>query len=176
MKNVIILPGFSSKNQELLDTYVPYFKDKGYKVNAIKWPHWKSGNKSDFVKEEQVERIVCLLDNIDRPITFFAKSVGTIILSEVLKVIDKIKIQKIVLAGLPLGDGSSNLIDVYKSLNDLNPSKIIIIQAKNDPYSPFKAVKKFIREDIGNNDIKVLEIDRNDHIYPIESVEEYFNV
>lgn len=180
MKNVIIIPGFSEKNKAQVDEFSDYFEEKGFKTVKVYWPHWESGDSSKFDKHTEVIRIKNLIEDVkDGEIAIVAKSVGTLIASEVLRTIDKRRIRRVVLIGFPLqwnDERSSEELQYYESLNDVDPEIITIIQAKNDPYCSYAKVERFVREIMKNKKIELIEINRDDHEYPVGSVKEYLRI
>jgi predicted alpha/beta hydrolase family esterase len=180
MKNVIIIPGFSEKNKEQVDSYAAYVEEKGYKTVKVYWPHWESGDSSKFDKHAEVLRIKNIINDVkDGEIVIVAKSVGTLIASEILKTIDKRIVRRVVLVGLPLqwnDERSSEEYQYYEALNELDPAIVTIIQAKNDPYCSYVKVERFVREIMKNKKIEIVGINRDDHEYPVESVKDYLRI
>ena len=171
MRNLLIIPGNSSSNQKLLDTYSDYFQDKDFKIHTVPWQHWRD-DKKNFVDDSEVDRIVELINSTEGDFQVIAKSIGTIIFSKVLGMIDKKRIKKIFFLGLPIGKYVEKSLKSYSVLNDCENISITVIQAKNDPYYTFEQTENFIRNLLKNEKIKLEKIDRGDHDYPIEDVEE----
>lgn len=169
MTNLLILPGNSPKNKKLLDTYSEYFEDKDLNIISLPWKHW-SDNTKDFVDDSEVERIIETIKSNAGDFHIIAKSVGTILFSKALNQFDHSIIRSITFLGLPIS-GRTNKFKIYCNvLNELHDIPITFIQARNDPYATFDEVTTFTREILHNNEIKLKEIDRDDHVYPIEDV------
>src|SRR3989304_7679210 len=97
---VVILPAYSLKNKDWaeqikaeLETHVP--------TRVIYWPHWETGKSEAGWIESQANKILDLVS--EEKIDLLAKSVGTLVAMEMLK-IKPDKIGKILLCGIPLND------------------------------------------------------------------------
>jgi len=171
--NLLLLPGNSSRNQELLDTYSEHFKDKGFNIITVPWRHW-SDDSMDNVDETEIERIIEIINKTSGDFYVIAKSVGTVLFSKVLSKIDKSRIKRVTYLGLPISGKIEKYKMYYNVLNGLNDTPITFIQAKNDPYASFEEVVDFTKNVLKNVKIELNEINRSDHDYPIEDVKEYF--
>jgi predicted alpha/beta hydrolase family esterase len=169
MTNLLILPGNSTRNQELLDSYAEHFKDKDFNIITVPWKHWSDENK-DYTDETEVERIVQIIKSTPGDFYIIAKSVGTVLFSKALDHIDHSIIRSITYLGLPIAGKIEKYKKYYNALNELNDCPITFIQAKNDPYASFDEVVDFTKNELNNYQIELIAIDRSDHDYPIEDV------
>lgn len=165
--NLILLPGFSTHNINLVESYTNYYKDKGFEVDALEWPHWDIGNNSDFIIDEQVKKVIGIIEKKEDKVNIISKSIGTIVAGVLLGQLDAEKLQKIVMMGLPLRKNKNRNLQVYTSLKKLQSNDILIIQNKNDKIARYDEVAAFIHKEI-NSAINVISNSRNDHSYPIK--------
>jgi pimeloyl-ACP methyl ester carboxylesterase len=154
----IILPGFSVTN-----------KDWAYEVqtklgaDAVvhEWKHWKTGDDSDFVDEEEIAQILEKIDN--QKVNILAKSIGTFI---AVRLLERKLIEKLILCGIPLGFLKKNSLhlEAYQSLADFPASKVICFQNAQDTAGTYQEIEKFIHEI--NPSITIVSKPRSDHHYP----------
>ncbi|MBN2015559.1 hypothetical protein JW766_01890 [Candidatus Dojkabacteria bacterium] len=167
MQPLVILPGNSARNQELLDTYEKYYQDK-YDVITVPWGHWK--NDSVINIHEEIERIAGMFEGPKKDITVVAKSVGTVIFSYALNNIDLKKLKKVIFLGVPLGDSDlQEFSEKYKNLRNLNDIKLFVVQEKEDPYGSFDKIKILFEKYIKSN-AEVLPVEGDSHSYLVEEV------
>jgi len=157
----IILPGYSPHNKQWADEV----KDKlklDHKIIVHEWEHWKGGSMS--VKREK-ESILREIQN--QKVNIIAKSVGTRIAMHLIPII-KNQLNKLILCGIPTKFENEETRELYKNgLLQFSSENVLIVQNKNDPFSPSKIIKENIKQ--MNSKINILEKDRKDHNYP------YFN-
>lgn len=154
----LILPGFSLKNKEWADGIASKITDS----QVIYWKHWETGNNSDFVPEQEIEKIEAII--ADQKVNIIAKSIGTYVAVKLLNISSR-SIFKLILCGIPLNDLTQSDKDEYNVLGtDISSDNLLCIMNSSDPHGTAENAKEFLR-DI-NPDIEILVNDRDDHEYP----------
>lgn len=157
-----ILPGFSPKNKDWAYQTKESLVSK-FPTEVIDWKHWK--DEGEFDLQYETKEVIHKIGNEE--VNIISKSIGTWVLVHIL---NNIKVNKVILCGLPLNDLSNQEEkDKYKILGNLDPEKILCIQNENDNHGSFADVEKFIHTI--NPKIKVISKPRDDHDYPY--VEEF---
>lgn len=84
------------------------------------------------------------------------------------------KPKKIVLLGTPIINASrQECLEFANKINQISKiTKVMFIQASDDPYGSFKLLIEKIGKYLYNN-IGKIEIKRQDHVYPYSSVSEF---
>jgi len=155
----IILPGYSLHNKEWAEEAVKNLtintKDE---IFIHEWRHWSK--KAGLSIKYEVGKIV---EEIGKDkVNIIAKSVGTMVTMHILQRIGD-RIEKIILCGIPSVSTEREKL-FASSLLAFPSEKIICFQNKNDPFTSYKEVRKFM---LGiNPKIKVFEKPRSDHHYP----------
>lgn len=154
----IILPGYSPKNRDWAVKVKKNLKKNGGIV-VHEWRHWKSGS---FYLPHEVK---VLTDSIrDEKVNLLCKSVGTRVAMELISDL-KDQINKVILCGIPTRFESDKTRNLYtKGLTHLSAEQVLCFQNKQDPFSPYDIIKKFIHS--VNPKIKIISKERNDHHYP----------
>ena len=157
---IVILPGFSSKNNEWLNQTRESLSTQ-HEVHAITWPHWETQNNEDFSVEKEAEKIKELVGN--QSFHIVAKSVGTLVAMYLIKDLS-FQVQKVTICGLPFEDLDDKDKDMYKNLGQISANQIIVFQNENDHHGSFLTVSSFLKTI--NNKIQVISKPRDDHEYP----------
>lgn len=152
----IILPGFSIHNKDWAEEVAKNLSKETFVHN---WLHWENG-KSSLSLNEELKNIIKEIGNDE--VNIIAKSVGTMVCMNLLKVIPD-KIEKIILCGIPSVSNERKKL-FTSSLSGFNPNNIIVFQNTKDPLGNFSDVKKFISK--VNSKIDVIEKPGSDHNYP----------
>ena len=153
----IILPGFSLKNKDW--AYAAKYNLPEIEIMVHEWFHWITESDSDFSIEQEVSRL-----NIKEPINIIAKSIGTLIVVNMLKQNKENKINKIIFNGIPLNDLKEEDFEVYKVLKDFDLDKTLFIQNEEDIHGNHKEVSEFLKKI--NPKVKVISKPGDTHEYP----------
>lgn len=157
---LIILPGYSPHNKEWCYE-VKKNLEPDIEVKVHEWRHWKSGS---FNLTFEVEELKKKITREDGKIDIIAKSVGTRVCMELIRILPD-KIDRFILCGIPLRGMHEKSIEFFSSsLSKTSPEKVLCFQNKLDPFGSYRVVKKLLN-DI-NPKIKIMEKERSDHNYP----------
>jgi|SRR5581483_10295521 len=157
----LILPGFSLKNRDWAYGAMKYLPDS----SVVEWRHWTTGN-TDF--ENWMEwvggELSLIFEKIkEERINLLAKSIGTFAAMNVLKEKPGL-VNKLVVAGIPLGDLDQKDKTLYEILGDFAAEDLLCVQNEGDHHGSFDDVKAFLQ--VINPKIKIIPKPRNDHEYP----------
>lgn len=168
--HIIFLPGFSPRNQAEMQSIVTKLEEAGHEVYSHHWLHWQEAvegmEPSQFDPVVELSRILHELE--DRQIgelTIIAKSIGTYETMWLLpKIQSNIKIQRIVLMGVPLHDLTTG--DKLLFLNTLDKSGVptYVIQNSGDSHGTAAEVKEFLGE--LSTEFITMEADDHNYNYP----------
>jgi len=164
----LILPGYSLENK------VWELEAQKHLPDSIlyEWKNWEDPSQAGIDMDYEIKKIVSTSAVNKSRINILAKSIGTWVLVNLIRE-KRIKINNIVLCGIPLHDLSEGELDQYSSLIEINPKNISIIKNQEDPHGSFHEVKNFVGKI--NPDIKIVSKDRGDHNYPyFYSFKEFF--
>ncbi len=160
--NTEILPGFSLKNKDWAEG-LQQFLSKYFSISVVYWPHWETEAAQKNWKEIQARNIAQKYKGTE--LNVIAKSIGTLVLMTSLKEYD-LKINKIILCGIPLNDLDENDKKYYEILKNISPESILIFQNETDNHGSFNQVRDFIGKI--HPQIKLVNKPRNDHEYPYD--------
>lgn len=173
MKKLLVLPGYSSYNKEWADTVEETFKNnfEDFKIYVHYWSHWQEKDDpklkilAKIAKFEAKNELEAILEHVSKgdDIYVIAKSIGTFVTMHLMSQ-KHLNWQKVILCGIPLKVILGNKRNLYKNLNNINATKIVIFQNDKDPFSPYEKIEKFVKNI--NPDIKVIKKERDDHEYP----------
>lgn len=165
MTDLLILPGFSLKNRDwatqMAQELQPQF---GAKIWG--WKHWQSGDNADFSAELEARAIITQLKKKkDEPVHVLAKSIGTWVLSKIIKQSPNL-FAKIILCGVPLNDLEKHEWNDYKNFKNVT-SPTICFQNDADPHGNFAQVSQLFTDE--KIDIPLVEKSGNNHDYNYSS-------
>lgn len=132
----LYLPGFSSKNQNELNSFVEYFGNHNIDLQTHTWRHWEN---PDIEWNLEVER-QRVLETIDKSFeyTLIAKSYGSFVGVGLNNII---KFKKMFLMGIPFEDLNEEERKVYTNFYD---SKVFVFHRKNDFHGSIEKVQNLI--------------------------------
>jgi pimeloyl-ACP methyl ester carboxylesterase len=154
----IVFPGFSEKNRD----WVIETANKlsfNYDSRPVFWDHWTDPSKK-FDIPKKVDQLLKIIKKDS--INLVAKSIGTLVASEVLMV-DPIRVSKVILCGIPLNDlNEAEKEKIKDSLKHFPHDRVICFQNREDPHGSYEQVVKFFED----TEIKIVPKERDDHEYP----------
>lgn len=150
----LLLPGFSIKNKAEAEAIASALRDLGKDVYIHNWRHWSSETQWDPIEEI---KIIKQNINIEERINIIAKSIGTFIACSILP---ELRIEKLVLMGIPINDLSEQELEVYKNLKDIKGFSVIA--NNNDSHGNVVQVTTLLE----SYDCRLIVKESEDHSYP----------
>ncbi len=150
----IIVPGYSHKNKDWAEEVLKQIPES----EIYEWKHWSDINVR-FNAKEEAQNIKNRVG--DEPVNIIAKSIGTLVVSILLK---NLKVEKIIFCGIPINDINEDDKWNYKVLSDVDANKVIVFQNTDDEHGSFVEVRKFLSQI--NPNIKIVEKPGKTHDYP----------
>lgn len=156
--NALVLPGYSPHNRDWAYE-VKKCLDPQFDVVVHEWAHWKDPRDVFSVENE----IGAILSETKDEASFdvIAKSIGTLICMHLL---DILKINKVILCGIPFNDIKNEDKIAYNKLSSANTEKVIIFQNNDDPHGNFSEIHSLIGKI--NSKIVVVNKKAATHDYP----------
>ena len=158
--NTIILPGFSLKNKDWAEK-IKLEIESTFLVTIHSWKHWNTGSAQPGWTNDEFNSILKSLPN--EKVNIIAKSIGTLVACLIAKS-NAVKINKLILCGIPVNDISENDKDTYQNLKNLSVDKILCIQNEKDPHGSLEDINILLSKI--NRNIKIVSKPRADHEYP----------
>lgn len=153
----IILPGFSAKNKEWIDSVAANLSVEGI-IRPISWDHWLDPTNKFDPKEKAM---LIAKHTRGSKINLVAKSVGCLVASYVIEEIPA-QINRVILNGIPLNDLQKlEKETIKKSLLILNSTQLVCFQNETDPHASYEEVRMFLPEHA-----HLISKPRMDHEYP----------
>jgi len=155
-----ILPGFSIKNKDWAEDVGKKLEDLT-SIHIVHWPHWETRQTSHGWIKTEAQKIAGKLK--DQSVSILAKSVGTLVAMEVLKMKPN-QVDKIILCGIPTKDFKEGDQKRFEVLTNFPADKVLVIQNTNDNHGPIVEVETLISGI--NPHIRIIPKPRDDHEYP----------
>ena len=162
--HVIILPGFSPHNLSWAEDIKSDLQDLGT-VDIVHWPHWETGKTERDWIEIESEKIANSIG--ENKVSIIAKSVGTIIAMDVLK-IKLNNVERLILCGVSIKSFQENDEVRFQILSKVDSRKVAVFQNIGDPHGAPEDIGKLIHK--YNPDIQITKKPRSDHEYPYVEV------
>jgi predicted alpha/beta-hydrolase family hydrolase len=169
----LILPGYSLKNKDWAYELKNHLKSPD--VHVHEWAHWQDNPEMEYkslprrqagLPFREADDIILRLKD-ESEINIIAKSYGTFVAMILCTKLGP-KIKKLVLCGIPLLTLREKNKQLYKKILSNFPLKdLIVFQNSKDPLGSFLDVQKMLHNI--NPNIKIIEISRADHHYPVSS-------
>lgn len=161
---VVILPGFSSKNEEESQNIADFLEEKGLDVLFHTWPHWDD-DSIEFDPTDQAEELFKEIeDSEEEQVIIVAKSIGTYVAMKLLKMIDPdyIDVSSLVLMGIPLNDIKPAQRMEYKNALGEFEGEINLVHNENDPHGSLSEVRALLEDfDV----FETVKLGHDDHRY-----------
>lgn len=165
---ILFLPGFSLKGKEESSMYLSRLQDLKQDVYRHEWRHWKTEELVQFKNRDSLDKdkswnpdkeieIIKSQVDIKRPISIVAKSIGTFVAA---KMLPQLKVDNLVLMGIPINDLTDEELKVYKNLKLVR--KFSVIANRNDSHGSVEQVKDLLRE----YEYELLTKESAEHAYP----------
>lgn len=142
---VIFLPGYSLHNQGEMNEVSEYLVSQGLSVNKIEWEHWLEPDRVWDLRSEVDKVSQKIAESSEEGLILIAKSIGTLVAVNLLKMINKSVLKKVVLMGIPANDLSSDEKASYKEvLLELAEGKVVVMQNELDNHGIAADVVKML--------------------------------
>lgn len=144
---VLILPGYSNKNERERDSIAASLREDGHTVSAHGWQHWEK-DSAQFSLEAELTRIGELIGS-QRTSEAFAvvgKSVGVFVAAALLQNNPAVaaRTRRVLLMGVPIGGaGEEERDQLYQALSELD-IPVTVVQNTEDKYGSADAVRAFL--------------------------------
>lgn len=153
-----ILPGYSPKNRDWAEAVR---KSLGTNTHVVYWPHWSDHGCSENWIDNEVKKFN--QSHEGQELNIVAKSIGTFVAMKILGQ-GKVRVNKLILCGIPVKDLEVTSSEAYKALLDFPPDKLMIIQNTDDTHGSISDLREFLP--FLSSNVNVVVKPRDDHEYP----------
>lgn len=155
----LILPGYSTSNKVEAEKIKTHLDGARVESSIRYWKHWDG--KTKFSVSQEVASVKNEVG--EEKINILSKSIGTLIASHLI--FEDVKVNKIILCGIPINDFNPGDEEVYKkALGKIDPGHVLCIQNLSDPHGSYNQIKEFLK--MADPQIKVISKEASDHNYP----------
>jgi predicted alpha/beta-hydrolase family hydrolase len=145
---VLLLPGYSTKNERERDSIAAALRGDGHNVLAHGWRHWED-DSAQFSLEAELARIDELIGSQQTTEAFAAvgKSVGNFVAAVLLQNKPSVaaRTRRLLLMGVPLaGAGEEEREQLYQALSELD-IPVTVVQNTEDKYGSADTVRAFLK-------------------------------